>query len=236
MRPVIAVIPARMGSLRMPRKNLCDIEPGLTLVQQAIDCALYSGLFSEVLVSSDEDIPFHGATLVNRPPELSGPAADITDAVIHAVGYGRDFDYVATLQPAVVARSPLIVRRLVSAVVDGGLMGGLTMAVTHRWVWQVENNNACNDWHGMSYPRSQDGARRLVEINAVQVAHRSAVQNRKRWGVPLAIMELPAWAAALDIDTPEDLETARALWPWAKTRLETWTGPIRTITEVSACA
>lgn len=238
---VLAVIPARMGSARMPRKNLCEIEPGLSLVQQAVNCANYAGNISAVAISSDEHMEGFDAHFVRRPRELCGPTADIVDAVAHATEemereHGVTYDHVVTLQPAVVARSPLIVRRLVEAVTTQRLNGGLTMAYTHRWIWQTSEGKAANDWFGGPYPRSQDSAKRLVEINAVQVASREVVRRRERWGVPLAILELPAWAAALDIDTPEDLASARELWPWAKSRLETWTGPVLTVTGVSKCA
>ncbi len=239
---ILAVIPARMGSARMPRKNLCELEPGLNLVQQAVDCARYSGVVDRIALTSDENILVNGPVFyVERPASLSGPHADISDAVEHAM---RDiertqatrYEYVVTLQPAVVARSPLILRRLLDAVTSERLNGGLTMAYTHRWIWQTQGRKAMNDWWPGAYPRSQDSAKRLVEINAVQIASRDVVMRKGRWGVPLAIMELPAWAAALDIDTPEDLQAARDLWPWAKSRLETWTGPILTVDEVRPCA
>jgi CMP-N-acetylneuraminic acid synthetase len=226
----------------MPRKNLCEIEPGLSLVQQAVNCARHSGLMSNIVISSDDKATWMDATqFIQRPPELCGPMSDITDAVRYTTEeaeriYLERYDYVVTLQPAVLARSPLIVRQLVSAVIDGRLNGGLTMATTHRWIWEVGERTASNDWHGGPYPRSQDCPPRMVEINAVQVASRAVVADRGRWGVPLAILELPAWAAALDIDTPADLATARDMWPWAKTRLETWAGPIHIAREVQRCA
>ncbi len=237
---ILAVVPSRMGSVRMPRKNLCDIAPGLTLVQHAIDCARHSGLIDHIAVTSDSAIPFNCAEMVMRPRELSGPTADIADAVHHATvimeaRYNCIFDYVVTLQPAVLARSPLIVRRLLDHVRAFKLRGGLTMATTHRWIWRHEEERAFNDWHGHPYPRSQDGGQRLVEINAVQIAARDVVMERKRWDAPLAILELPSWSAALDIDTPSDLQMARDLWPWAHSRLETWEGVIHQISEVSAC-
>jgi DNA-binding transcriptional LysR family regulator len=219
MTKTIAVVPARMGSARMPRKNLCEIEPGLSLVQHAINCARYSGIVSEVIVSTDEHLEFDGAKTVIRPPELSGPTADISSAIRHAT-QNYDYDLVVTLQPAVLARSPLIVRRLVEFVIANGCNGGLTMAATHRWVWEI-GCAAKNDWHPGPYPRSQDSAPRTVEVNAVQVASAFAVCNNARWSLPLAVAILPPWAAALDIDTPKDLAIARDLWPWAKLRLET---------------
>ncbi len=238
---VLAVIPARMGSQRLPRKNLMEIEPGISLVQHAIDCARFSGVVDRVCYSSDEEIYGSGAQFVRRPDEISGPTADIAAAVKHATedmerSYKEKYDFVVTLQPAVLARSPLIVQRLVSRILTNDARGGLTMAVTHRWIWKVGGMFAENDWHGGPYPRSQDDKMpRRVEINAVQVTHRDDVGAGRRWAPPLVIMDLPPWAAALDIDTPEDMAMARDLWPWAKLRLETWTGDMRQIREVHQC-
>ena len=233
---VIAVIPARMGSARMPRKNLCEIEPGLTLLQQAIDCALHSGVIDEIAVSTDlEDADWEGTALwIKRPDYLCGPTSDISESVAYTLKQvehlnGKHYDYIVTLQPAVIARSPLIVRDLVNAVCLGGNTAGITMAKTHRWTWDVKESTATNDWFPGPYPRSQDSAPRLVEINAVQVARRDVVLKNKRWDVPMVILELPSWCAALDIDTPEDLATARDLWPWARPRLETWQGRLNYI-------
>jgi CMP-N-acetylneuraminic acid synthetase len=229
-----------MGSQRLPRKNMLEIEPGVTLVQHAINCARYSGIVTDVAVSSDEDLftHAHGAHCILRPTDLSGPTADIADAVQHATERMETlskyrYDYVIALQPAVLSRSPLIVRRLVDAVINENARGGLTMAATHRWIWAADGSRASNDWYGEPYPRSQDGGTRLQEINAVQVADRETVADGARWDIPLKILTLPPWAAALDIDTPEDMAMARDLWPWARTRLETWTGPITTITEIT---
>lgn len=223
----LAVIPARMGSERMPRKNLCEIEPGVSLIQHAIHCADHSGLFDSIAVSTDGDLHFHGAVTVRRPESLSGATSDIRHAVKYTaeemVAADEDpFDYVVTLQPAVLARSPLIVRRLLTHVVEHGCRGGLTMAATHRWLWEI-GQDASNDWHPGPYPRSQDGGPRAVEINAIQVAtwDDATADDPKRWDVPLAVAVLPPWCAALDIDTPQDLAMARDLWPWAKPRLET---------------
>jgi CMP-N-acetylneuraminic acid synthetase len=230
-----------MGSERLPRKNALEIEPGLSLIQQAVNCARHSGVVDDICVSGDEHPALSVALFIRRPAELCGPKADIAHAVDHATEEMERirktrYDYVVTLQPAVIARSPLIVRDLVKGVQAYGAKGGLTMAATHRWIWRVDVCTAKNDWHGGPYPRSQDGGRTLVEINAVQVASRDVVAAGARWGTPLVSLELPPWAAALDIDTPEDMTMARDLWPWARTRLETWKGRIEPILEVHKCA
>jgi CMP-N,N'-diacetyllegionaminic acid synthase len=225
---VLAVIPARMGSARLPRKNLLEIEPGLSLVQQAIDCATGSGLVDQVIVSTDETtLPIRNAHIRVRPAEICGPTADIADAIYDAWNYeqGRH-DWIVTLQPAVLARSPLIVRAMIAECM-ASQCSAITMAHTVPWIWQHTDEmtgEAYLPWlHDGTYPRSQDSPEHFAEVNAVTVAPARAVANRCRWSLPLKIASLPAWTIALDIDNPGDMATARGLWPWAKRELETWT-------------
>lgn len=229
MPRTIAIIPARKGSQRLPRKNALEIEPGISLVQHAINCARGAwdaGIIDHVAVLTDDvSLRFDGASLIHEPADLAGSTADISAAVAHATeiverGVGR-VDYVVTLQPAVLARSPLIVKRVVEAVISGGLHGAVTVARTLPWQWTVADGVARNAWHPGPYPRSNTAPEHLVEVNAVQVASRSAVADRKRWGLPLVLAELPEWAAALDVDEPGDLIRARDMWAWARPRLET---------------
>lgn len=229
----LAVIPARMGSARMPWKNRLEIEVGVSLAQHAVNCARGAGVFRHIVVSTDapEDLPIDRAHVSRRPVDLATGSADIAAVVRHELEiasrtHGR-FDYVATLQPAVLARSPLIVRRLVEEVATRGAGGGLTMCPVHPWVWTERAGRATAPWLPGPYPRSQDCGPMWQEINAVQVARADAVLDGKRWAPPLVILDLPTWAAALDVDTPQDLAQARDLWPWARQRLETWTGAVR---------
>lgn len=230
---VLAVVPARMGSARMPWKNRLEIEVGISLAQHAVDCARGSGVCRHVVVSTDapEDLPIKCAQVAKRPLDLATGTADIAavvqDVLKQAERIMGRFDYVVTLQPAVLARSPLIVRRLVEAVVEAKASGGLTMCPVHPWIWNEKDGKACAPWLPGPYPRSQDCGPMWQEINAVQVSSAESVRSGRRWDFPLVIMDLPTWSAALDVDTPADLATARDLWPWAKTRLETWAGKTR---------
>ena len=217
-----------MGSARLPRKNLLEIEPGLSLVQQAIDCATGSGLVDEVIVSTDETtLPIRNAHIRVRPAEICGPTADIAAAVADAWSYeqGRH-DWIVTLQPAVLARSPLIVRTMIAECM-ASQCSAITMAHTVPWIWQHDDEftgTAEVPWlRDGTYPRSQDSAAHFAEVNAITVAPARAVAMGCRWSLPLKIASLPAWTIALDIDNPGDLATARGLWPWAKRELETWT-------------
>lgn len=54
LKKKIAIIPARGGSKRIPRKNIRDFL-GKPIIAYSIETALHSGLFDEVMVSTDDD-------------------------------------------------------------------------------------------------------------------------------------------------------------------------------------
>ncbi len=54
MQGIIAIITARGGSKRIPRKNIKEFH-GLPIIQYSIKAALSVGIFDEVMVSTDDD-------------------------------------------------------------------------------------------------------------------------------------------------------------------------------------
>lgn len=80
--PRIAVVPARGGSKRVPRKNLRPLG-GVPLVTRALRAALDSGVFDRVLLSSDDpeilalgrDVP--GVTAHSRDPAHATDTATV---------------------------------------------------------------------------------------------------------------------------------------------------------------
>ncbi|MEZ9909362.1 pseudaminic acid cytidylyltransferase [Vibrio sp. 10N.261.51.A3] len=88
----IAIIPARGGSKRIPRKNIKDFN-GIPIIAYSIKAAVQSGCFDRVIVSTDDleiaevakrygaEVPFI------RPPEVSDDYATTADVIIHAVNW-----------------------------------------------------------------------------------------------------------------------------------------------------
>ena len=81
----IAIIPARGGSKRVPRKN---VRPfcGRPMISYPITAALESGLFARVLVSTDDPeiaqvARDHGADVVDRPADLADDQARLRDVM-----------------------------------------------------------------------------------------------------------------------------------------------------------
>ena len=106
----IAVIPARGGSKRIPRKNIKDF-CGRPMIAWAISAAQDSGLFQHVVVSTDDaeigDIARSSGAEVPfvRPRELADDLTPTVPVVAHAVksciDSGWHVDYACCIYPCV---------------------------------------------------------------------------------------------------------------------------------------
>jgi pseudaminic acid cytidylyltransferase len=105
----VAIIPARGGSKRIPKKNIRDFH-GKPLIAYSIETALESNLFDRVVVSTDSEeiakvAKRYGAEVQIRPPELADDYTG-TDEVIEYVlkNLDEEFAFVCTIY----ATAPLL--------------------------------------------------------------------------------------------------------------------------------
>lgn len=86
----VAIIPARGGSKRIPRKNIREF-CGKPMIAYSIEAALQSGVFDRILVSTDDDqiaevAERHGAVApFRRPADLSNDQATTVPVIRHAI-------------------------------------------------------------------------------------------------------------------------------------------------------
>lgn len=105
----VAIIPARGGSKRIPRKNLLPFD-GVPMIVRSIRTALDSGLFEQVVVSTDdaeiaELALAHGAQVpFLRPAELADDFTGTAAVIVHALQQLPAFDYAC----CVYATAPLL--------------------------------------------------------------------------------------------------------------------------------
>lgn len=101
-KTVLAIIPARSGSRRIPNKNL-TLYRGLPLIQHAINHARASRYIDTVCISSDSDeILRHAKPPVLgliRPAYLSSSQATSEAVIAHALYSLTHHDYLVLLQP-----------------------------------------------------------------------------------------------------------------------------------------
>jgi N-acylneuraminate cytidylyltransferase len=106
----LAIIPARGGSKRIPRKNIKEFL-GKPIIAYSIEAALKSDLFDEVMVSTDDEeiaeiaIKYGAKVPFMRSEENSDDYAPLADVVEEVLSYYKDqFNYAC----CILSTSPLI--------------------------------------------------------------------------------------------------------------------------------
>jgi len=99
----LAIIPARGGSKRLPRKNILDLN-GKPLISYSIEAGLNSKYIDNVIVSSDDDeilsiAKKFKAKTIKRPDVLASDTATSFDAIRHTIDNSDKYDYIILLQP-----------------------------------------------------------------------------------------------------------------------------------------
>lgn len=106
----LAIIPARGGSKRIPRKNIKEFY-GKPMIAYAIDAAKESGLFEHIIVSTDDEEIAQISKMLGaevpfiRPAELSDDLATTVPVIKHAIeacsALGWKPDHVCCIYPNV---------------------------------------------------------------------------------------------------------------------------------------
>lgn len=104
MNKYLAVIPARGGSKRLPRKNILDL-CGKPLIAWSIDEAKKSKYIAKTLVTSDDEEILniskkYGADISKRPSKLSSDSSTTYEALEHVISsQEQEYEYIVLLQP-----------------------------------------------------------------------------------------------------------------------------------------
>ncbi len=105
----LAVVPARGGSKRLPRKNILDLG-NKPLIAWSIEAGLNSRYVDKVIVSSDDDeilniAKTYNSEIIKRPASLASDTATSFDALKHTIENVETYDYIILLQPTSPLRS-----------------------------------------------------------------------------------------------------------------------------------
>jgi CMP-N-acetylneuraminic acid synthetase len=99
----LAVIPARGGSKRLPRKNVLDLN-GKPLIAYSIEAGLKSKYIDKVIVTSDDDeileiAKKYKSNTIKRSAKLASDTATTFDTVKHVIDNCEEYNYIILLQP-----------------------------------------------------------------------------------------------------------------------------------------
>jgi len=221
---IIAVVPARGGSRRIPRKN---VRPfcGKPMMAWTIEAALTSRLFDRVIVSTDDSeikevaLQWGAECPFDRPPALASDYADTGDVMAHATGWaveaGWQLEAVCCLYPTAPFLDREDLRRGLEALRSGDwafAVSAAECATVLRSFRQQEDGGLEMLFPEYFSVRSQDLPRALHDAGQFYWGRPSAWLEKRRvfdrWSVPVLI---PKWRVQ-DIDEPDDWTRAELMF------------------------
>ena len=225
MPSAVALVPARGGSLRVPGKNVAPLA-GHPLIAYTIAGALESGIFTEVLVSTDSpeiaavSTPY-GATVVERPAALATATSPDVEWVVHAMR-GRQEDAFALLRPTSPFRTAATIRRAWSRFVELGDRVDSIRAVepcrhhpAKMWVLEgelmrpvLERPDPGTPWHSMQY---QSLPAVYQQNSSLEIAWRQVLEGEPSIAGERVAPFFTEAEEGFSIDYPADLERAEQL-------------------------
>jgi CMP-N-acetylneuraminic acid synthetase len=224
-RPV-AIIPARGGSKRIPHKNIVDF-CGKPLIAWTIEAALESTCFDRVVVSTDDArIAEVAAACGAQVPFLREAHADdhstVSMVAIHTLDQleaklGLHYETVASLQATSPLRNAEDIRTALASFAANDAPTQMSCFKFH-WAtpwWAFERNSGGNAaWlhPEMIEKRSQDHPPLFGLTGAICIGKTTALRAQGSFYGPLQRYEPISWQSAIDIDDPEDLAFAEAVY------------------------
>ncbi|WP_344969083.1 N-acetylneuraminate synthase family protein [Streptosporangium fragile] len=214
---VLAVVPARGGSVGVPLKNLAAVG-GSPLVARAVRACVRAELIDEVVVSTDhaeiaEVARSAGATVIDRPEELSGATASSESAVLHVLDHMPDMpDVVVLVQCTSAFIDPADLDSAIVKVLDGSADVVFSGLETHEFLWSADGAGVNHD--PSHRPRRQDREPHYRETGAFYVMRAEGLREHGHRFFGAVAVQPVSPRHAIEVDTPEDLEIVRALAPF----------------------
>jgi pseudaminic acid cytidylyltransferase len=218
-----AIIPARGGSKRLPRKNILDFL-GRPLISYTIEAACAAGRFDRVLVSTeDAEIANiargYGAEIELRPTTLATDEARVTDLCLYILERerlaGRSWDIMACLYATAPMRTAADIRATVDLLKPNHCQ--FAMAVTRyplppHQALKVDNSGMLSPmWPELVGRRAGELPDLVVDNGSTYAVETTAFTLHKTfYGPGLRGHEMPR-QRSIDIDTLEDYEDALRL-------------------------
>lgn len=214
-----ALIPARISSKRLPKKNYLEIN-GKPLVCWTIDKALEADVFDNITISTDckdardqilDMYPSGVVEAVVRPDALSGYNTDLNDCIVHYLHTNPDIDVVGTLMPTYPFRKIATLRTI-------------DAHIRSRYTWKVIGISTERYTTSDYFYSVESGVKRIFDSRALQCPITNGAYSywhRNLFGglwnnYPLTSNERVLHVSttseeSIDIDTRHDFEIAEKI-------------------------
>lgn len=165
----LAIIPARGGSKRIPRKNIREFL-GKPVIAYSIEAAFASGLFDEVMVSTDDQEiaeiaeRFGAKVPFERSEDTAGDHATTFDVIkevteTYRKQFNTEFKYVCCLYATAPLITPGRLTEGLTTLIEGGFSTVFPVVAFSAPVWRglrIKNGKTEMIWPKYRNTRSQD--------------------------------------------------------------------------------
>jgi CMP-N-acetylneuraminic acid synthetase len=223
----IAIIPARGGSKRIPKKNIIDFD-GKPMIAWTIEAAIKSKQFTKILVSTDcneiaKISKNYGAEVPFLREKLSDDITPVSEATRHALiqaenYWSTKFDTVTQLMANCPLRSSIDITDAMDIFKKENRdfqISCFKFGWMNPW-WSFRFKNSNQNEHEYMFPnarleRSQDLDDLFCPTGSIWIAKSSQLKSSKSFYGDNYKFEEINWISAVDIDDYGDLSFAKAL-------------------------
>lgn len=220
----IAIIPARGGSKRIPRKNIKTFS-NKPMIAYAIEGAKKSGLFENIVVSTDDSEIAEIAsgygidTPIMRPADLSDDQTPTVPVIAHAIQaceeLGWDIEYVCCIYPGVPFIQPDDLEGALALLDDSEANYCFPVAEysppIQRALKRKQNHRMFPIYPEYELARTQDLELAYYDAGQFYWGAKSIWLSNPRIHSHAIGYPIPKWRA-IDIDTPEDWQRAEIIF------------------------
>lgn len=198
MKPkVLAIVPARAGSKRLPQKNI-KLFDGLPLIAHTFEAIKKSKYISTTVTTSDcpevlkISSQYSNTFSLDRPDALASDKASMVDVLLHAADYAKQlgtFDVVCVLQPTSPLRTTQDIDNAIELYMEKKAKGVVSLAKCQHsplWATSLDTHTDFQQFiKGLTNTRSQDlkefyqlnGAIYLVDNNTLLSSKKLFLDN-----------------------------------------------------------
>ncbi len=210
-KTILAIIPARGGSKRIPRKNI-KLLHGKPLIQYTINAAEKSKLIDRIVVSTEDNeirgiVRTFGVEVLQRPKTLAQDWSKTIDVILDAVKK-VECDIVVCLQPT----SPLRITEDVDNAIELFLKGRCESVISvfeaeenHTWLMKMKEEYLVPIFGNKYFSsRSQDLPKMFIPNGAIFIASKKILEKYKSFYTKKILPYVMPLSRSLDIDSEND--------------------------------
>jgi len=230
----LCVIPARGGSKRIPKKNIRKF-CGKPIIAYSIECAINSGLFDKIIVSTDDEeiasvARTYGAEVpFIRPEKLSDDYTGTNEVIKHAICWYESKGYSVSYVCCLYATAPFVKNKFIKEAYEKLLKSENSFAFSvtsfsfpiQRALKIMPNGNVDAVWSENIFKRSQDLEERYHDAGQFYWGKKEAFINEDIVFSPVSIPIILPRYLVQDIDTLEDWYRAELMYSaWQLGKIE----------------